>query len=879
MQNKLYLLTAFGACLSGPAIAADASDFSTFYGLYKTAGSQNDIDITADITATQLVTAPGATTTNINGGGFAFNGGAFNGFTVLNGYTISLENAGTFSTSGDSATITKSYNNFNRPQGAVFANLGGTVTVNNAAFSGNTSIQGGTVLYQNSSGVANITNSVFNSNAVTRGDGGVVYNEYKTTATFDGVIFQNNSASNGYGGVAFNDGTLNISSASFVSNSASGGGGALYNSNTMNLTDVRFVQNKSPDSAGAIYTTGTMRLTNGTFENNSGATGGAIGNYGVIGDTLYSIVTDSTFTSNTSEYGGAVYNWDDIYIVDSDFQNNTATDSGGAIFNLAELYLISNNKNITFSGNTAAGISNAIHSTGTVNMNAAVGNSIVFNDAITGSGEIIINRPYIYDVQNVPTGGTVVINTDITNFAGNLTVYDGTLDLSASSVVVDNVTFAPGATLQLTITDANTYGTLTANTFNISQNAIISAVLSSTAMDGRDTLTLQLLHSTNEIADEFTPTINNNLYEFLKLGNGWYEISPTGDSFADVITDNGGTENNVRTAAAWQTTTDPVSQLKHAIYLQMNVLVQTNAKEYIRALSALAPSTAPLTQILSATLSSRVASTLTDDIAGRGALWATGLAGAGHLAAAHEYADFDITGAGLALGAQYTNNNLTIGAMYTYQRDKLTSWARTIHTPTHGGGLYAVYKNAPIILRSAANVFYTNWDEVKNVSTLHVSNNSDLYTYDVFGDIGYEFVTTNWRTTPRLGAQYTLTHRSSATDSAGQKTDSPDLHFARLYANVSVARDNWAISAVQIVPNITIGASYDMHSDADNATVFVNDTLYQINAEILPRWALNSALNARVIFSPDTELNFGAGAELRDGYVNYTFRIGGRLNF
>ena len=249
------------------------------------------------------------------------------------------------------------------------------------------------------------------------------------------------------------------------------------------------------------------------------------------------------------------------------------------------------------------------------------------------------------------------------------------------------------------------------------------------------------------------------------------------------------------------------------------------------------------------------------------------------MTAAHEYADFDITGAGLALGAQYTNNNLTIGAMYTYQRDKLTSWARTIHTPTHGGGLYAVYKNSPIILRSAANVFYTHWDEVKNVSTLQVSNNSDLYTYDVFGDIGYEFVATNWRTTPRLGAQYTLTHRNDATDSAGQKTDSPDLHFARLYANVSVARDNWTISAVQIVPNITIGASYDMHSDADNATVFVNDTLYQINAEILPRWALNSALNARVIFSPDTELNFGAGAELRDGYVNYTFRIGGRLNF
>ena len=111
----------------------------------------------------------------------------------------------------------------------------------------------------------------------------------------------------------FNDGTLNVSNSAFVSNTASSGA-AIYNSNDVTLNDVKFIGNTGTSDAGAIYTTGDMNLTNGIFENNSGETGGAIGDYGIIGDGLYAVISDSQFTGNSATYGGAIYNWDDIYV-------------------------------------------------------------------------------------------------------------------------------------------------------------------------------------------------------------------------------------------------------------------------------------------------------------------------------------------------------------------------------------------------------------------------------------------------------------------------------------------------------------------------------------------------------------------------------------
>ena len=878
MNSKISFFILLNLGLCGNAFGAVAPDFTTFYDLYKTATAQNDITITSDITATRLLSVPGAQSTIIDGAGFDFNGAGRDGFTVSNGYNFSLSNAGTFTVSDNVATVTKSYHNFNRTQGGLLANLGGNVAIDNSAFTNNVSLYGGGVLYQNNGGIITVTNSVFDSNKISRGDGAVLYNEYETVAVFDNVIFQNNAALNGYGGIAFNDGTLNISNSTFASNESSGGGAALYNSNTMNLTNVRFTNNNSTETSGAIYTTGAMRLDTGTFENNSGDTGGAIGNYGIIGDTMYSIISNSTFSNNTATYGGAIYNWDDAYIVDSDFQNNSATDNGGAIFNLAELYLIANEKNMTFSGNTASGVSNAIHSTDVLNMNAASGLAITFNDAITGTGQMIINRPYIYDAQNVPTGGTIVLNTDITDFAGDLTVYGGTFDIGISNVTVDNAEFLENSTLQLSVQDAQTYGNLSAGNFDISPNANLSVVLLPNAMDGVDSIRVQLLRSENEFIDEFVPRINNSIYEFLQLGDGWYEISASGDSFADIISKNGGSQNNIRTAAAWQIESGAASQLGHAVYLHMNALLQTDVPEYIRALSALAPSSAPLIQTLATSYITHMASFIDDNATGQSKIWASGMANGGHISGG-DYADFDMYGGAAAIGAQYAKENWTVGATYMYQYNNVHNWARTLHVPTHGVGVYAVYAPSPFIARAATNMFYSNLGETKNVSGIGVTNDSRAYTYGAWGDIGWNFAGVNWHTVPRVGIRYLSVNVNESTDAVGQMIQVKDSDFVTLYTNVSVARDNWMVGSFQLMPEIKIGASYDIRTSASDAIVSVNDTQYEITSYNLSRVALDSEFKLNAMFTPHTKVNLAVGAQLRDNYVNYAVRIGGTWRF
>ena len=102
------------------AYATDVSDFNSFYNAYKTNTAQNDITITADLTASRLVGVAGSAITNINGGGYSFIGDNYNGFTVSSESSISFTNSGNFSVFGQSATIENSVSGFYQSgQGAV----------------------------------------------------------------------------------------------------------------------------------------------------------------------------------------------------------------------------------------------------------------------------------------------------------------------------------------------------------------------------------------------------------------------------------------------------------------------------------------------------------------------------------------------------------------------------------------------------------------------------------------------------------------------------------------------------------------------------------------------------------------------------------------
>lgn len=885
-------------CWAMPAMAADAPDFNTFYNLYKALESPNNISITSDILSTRLLNTPGAQSTIIDVGNFDFNGGRYVGFVISNGHNFSLANGGTFS--GD--TIEKSINNFsNSAQGGVISNLGGGVEINNSAFANNTSSAGGAVFYQGANSTADILNSVFQSNRASRGDGGVIYNEYKSSATFTNSVFTSNSARD-YGGVAFNDGTLNISGGTFTSNSADSGG-ALYNSNTINISDSSFTGNTATAGPGAIYTTGMMNLKNSVFENNSGDTGGAIGNYGIIGDTLYSVIQGSVFNNNSAEYGGAIYNWDDIYVIDSQFNNNTASTDGGAIHNLSELYLIALNNDVSFTGNTVNGASNAIQSSGTITMNASPGYNIIFDDAIGGDGNININRPYIFDSKDVPTGGNIILNADMSGFSGditqfngtmqiaengtffnakNLNIQGGTLDIGTHEINASSISFGENATLVLGVANADTYGYVNADTYSIENGANLNVILQPNAMGSNSTMRLHLLRSANEILDNFTPQINNNLYAFSQIGNGWYVVESVAE-YDDIIRDMGGTQNNINTATAWQDAPPASHTTGRELYLQMNALLQTNAIGYIRALSALAPSPAPLTQIIGTQLISRTDNMINgprnEYDTGNGKIWVSGVGSGGQLDSAIQYSEFDMHGIGGAVGTEYKIADAIFGAAYTFQYDKISNWARDIRASTDGGAIYIKYNPGNFALRGATAIFYTDIHEIKNAANLRLDNNTSAYTYSAWSDIGYKISPYNWDITPRVGTRYTLIHRATSTDEAGQTISGDNLHFWTAYTDTTIAYNNFDFHGIKFVPSVNIGASYDMRSDNDIFNIAINNNKYNIVGDKLPRLAGNIGTELGIIFNESGELRIGINAQLRNDYNNISAMIRAALRF
>ena len=214
-----------------------------------------------------------------------------------------------------------------------------------------------------------------------------------------------------------------------------------------------------------------------------------------------------------------------------------------------------------------------------------------------------------------------------------------------------------------------------------------------------------------------------------------------------------------------------------------------------------------------------------------------------------------------------------------YQYDRIKSWARTIHAPTNGGGLYAMYSPSNVVLRTGVNMFYTDFNETKNVAGLQVLNNPSIYTYAGWADMGYKFASMNWRVTPRAGVRYTLMHRGSATDGADQTVASKDLHFLTTYGDMTIARENIFVGSVNLVPEISLGTSYDARADIDDSKVYINGQTYSISGEKLPRWAFNGELKLRAIFNPIAEMELGGSVEMRNDYNNYMVNIRGVLRF
>lgn len=252
--------------------------------------------------------------------------------------------------------------------GAGLFNNGGTVTIDNCNFLGNTgsgiaggeeSMFGGAIY--NKDGSLTISNSNFHNNSlnVDLSFGGAIYN-WRGTLTITGSTFQNNSTggSTSYGGAIISGdtgSTLYINSTNFYNNSSQDYGGAIFTVGVTDVSDCTFQGNATIQSGGAIYhryfmISYPLTISNSTFDGNV-----SVGDGGAIFTENECSVEDSNFTGNSAlKSGGAIYSSSGIHTLHLDgnvFQENAALDAGGGVaLRVDDDFNISNN---TFEGNSA----------------------------------------------------------------------------------------------------------------------------------------------------------------------------------------------------------------------------------------------------------------------------------------------------------------------------------------------------------------------------------------------------------------------------------------------------------------------------------------------------------------------------------------------
>ena len=383
----------------------------------------------------------------INGQGHIIdlNGQSNHHIVITNGFTVTLNNItlinGNYHEDGGAIwnngtlTITNSTftNNNAGEKGGAIKNYG-NLNITSSTFTRNTAKEYGGAIHTEDSNIT-ITDSTFNHNHVTRGDGnsdgGAIYNYEHSNLNIINSTFNNNTAKTGGGAIKNNEGNLNIIDSTFTNNNATNGGAIVNNAN-LTISNSTF-NNNNATIGGAIYNSNNITINNSTFTNNTAKIcGGAIWNQANI------TINNSTFNHNNATNGGAIYNnYQNINIIDSTFNYNTAT-WGGAIYNTRSSYININNS--TFKYNTVNQWGGAIYNIGNLNITGSIftNNTAVNNGTIILSidGDVNISQSILADNNAKYTAykysGTFIADG---NYWGNL---NPTADNLTNGVVVED---------------------------------------------------------------------------------------------------------------------------------------------------------------------------------------------------------------------------------------------------------------------------------------------------------------------------------------------------------------------------------------------------------------------------------------------------------
>ena len=243
---------------------------------------------------------------------------ANNGTLTINGpganlLTISGNNASRIFASG--ANVVVNINNLkftagtgagtvNTGRGGAVYNVGGTMTITNSIFIGNSAANGGAINNAASTSPsvpANLTiiNCVFTNNSATSSGGAMQNFSTSTLHLINSTVAGNNSSSTGIAGAFQANGTVTITNSTISGNTAptGTGGGVYFNGTSMIMTNATIVGNSCGVGGGGLHRTGAnpALIRNSIFNGNNGAAGtpDVSGTVGSLGNNIIGSVGTS----------------------------------------------------------------------------------------------------------------------------------------------------------------------------------------------------------------------------------------------------------------------------------------------------------------------------------------------------------------------------------------------------------------------------------------------------------------------------------------------------------------------------------------------------------------------------------------------------------
>lgn len=585
-------------------------------------------------------------------------------------------------------------------------------------------------------------------------------------------------------------------------------------------------------------------------------------------------------------------------------EKGTINLTGEGTINLSGELTANVNGNGTISFNTTGGV-----------LNGNVSNSNLVFKQTTNLGTAITGTIGNLNSISIASNKTLTINKTIGN-VNNVNV-NGALNVGTATLSATSITFNSGSVLSLHIASLENYGKITANSLNIAvdddtsdniDNGVkLNVTLESGLVAKDQTKTIEGVvvvsgEKTGEfekISEERGYTENSRYKVFWSATTGALEITGTATP-TDIVKDSGGTENNTKTAEAWDninSTSDVSEKVKEVASiintLSQNAVDDAGKKAYTDALTALAPDSAPSISKTSSETANQIFSAVGTRLSGGSissttkqgtsagdafenvAIWAQGLFNKAKLD--KNSTGFDSKSYGIALGIEKNiTDEVKVGLGYAYSTSDIDGYLRSTDVDTNSIIAYADYNRNNWYINGILSFGFSGYEENKNVAGTSVKGKWDVNSLGAQLMTGYNIKISDYGITPEIGFRYVHIDQDSYTDTADQKIKS---HKGNIFTGVVGSKFNKEFNFnndSNLIPEVRLALTYDFkQDDGDSIITLANGSSYSVDGEPLDKFGVELGLGVTSNITDTMELTIGYEGKFVKDYTDHT----GLINF